>query len=141
MRTELDGGLVDARLHLRNNIGYKLAPTRKARATTGAIKTKSRSSKSQSSKSKGSKSQGLKSSGLKNIGSKSSGSKSKSASRSAVASSSPLGMLALHLLEQWEKSGRDGLVFLCDDESRAERLGGVIDTRSILWSKCWCFRA
>ncbi|MGY4326768.1 hypothetical protein ACVWWG_001185 [Bradyrhizobium sp. LB7.2] len=126
MRTELDGGLVDARLHLRNNIGYKLAPTRKARATTGAIKTKSRSSKSQSSKSKGSKSQGLKSSGLKNIGSKSSGSKSKSASRSAVASSSPLGMLALHLLEQWEKSGRDGLVFLCDDESRAERLGGVI---------------
>ncbi|WP_306417070.1 DEAD/DEAH box helicase [Bradyrhizobium xenonodulans] len=35
-------------------------------------------------------------------------------------------MLALHLLEQWEKSGRDGLVFLCDDENRAERLGGVI---------------
>lgn len=35
-------------------------------------------------------------------------------------------MLALHLLEQWSKSGRDGLVFLCDDESRAERLGGVI---------------
>jgi transcription-repair coupling factor (superfamily II helicase) len=46
--------------------------------------------------------------------------------RSAIASSSPLGMLALHLLEQWSKSGRDGLVFLCDDESRAERLGGVI---------------
>ncbi|WP_314945205.1 DEAD/DEAH box helicase [Bradyrhizobium cosmicum] len=35
-------------------------------------------------------------------------------------------MLALHLLEQWEKSGRDGLVFLCNDENRAERLGGVI---------------
>ncbi|WP_441239260.1 DEAD/DEAH box helicase [Bradyrhizobium sp. 930_D9_N1_4] len=35
-------------------------------------------------------------------------------------------MLALHLREQWERSGRDGLVFLCDDESRAERLGGVI---------------
>ncbi|MFL5109571.1 MAG: transcription-repair coupling factor [Microvirga sp.] len=35
-------------------------------------------------------------------------------------------MLALHLLDHWEKSGRDGLVFLCDDESRAERLGGVI---------------
>ncbi|MBR0841181.1 DEAD/DEAH box helicase [Bradyrhizobium liaoningense] len=35
-------------------------------------------------------------------------------------------MLAPHLLEQWEKSGRDGLVFLCDDENRAERLGGVI---------------
>ena len=52
--------------------------------------------------------------------------KSKTTSRSAISSSSPLGMLALHLLEQWSKSGRDGLVFLCDDESRAERLGGVI---------------
>ncbi|OKO86372.1 DEAD/DEAH box helicase [Bradyrhizobium sp. AS23.2] len=35
-------------------------------------------------------------------------------------------MLALHLLEQWRKAGRDGLVFLCGDENRAERLGGVI---------------
>jgi len=52
--------------------------------------------------------------------------KSKTTSRSAISSSSPLGMLALHLLEQWSKSGRDGLVFLSDDESRAERLGGVI---------------
>ncbi len=52
--------------------------------------------------------------------------KSKTTSRSAISSSSPLGMLALHLLEQWSKSGRDGLVFLCDDENRAERLGGVI---------------
>ncbi len=35
-------------------------------------------------------------------------------------------MLALHLLERWRKSGRDGLVFLCDNENRAERLGAVI---------------
>lgn len=88
-----------------------MAPTRKARAATGAKKTKSKSSKTKDSKSKSSKSKG---------------SNSKSSSRSAVSSSSPLGMLALHLLEQWEKSGRDGLVFLCDDENRAERLGGVI---------------
>ncbi|WBL81320.1 DEAD/DEAH box helicase [Bradyrhizobium xenonodulans] len=83
-----------------------MAPTRKARAATGAKKTKSKSSKSKDAKSKSFN--------------------SKSSSRSAVSSSSPLGMLALHLLEQWEKSGRDGLVFLCDDENRAERLGGVI---------------
>lgn len=88
-----------------------MAPTRKARAATGANKTASKSSKSRGSKSKSSKSKS---------------SNSKSSSRSAVSSSSPLGMLALHLLEQWEKSGRDGLVFLCDDENRAERLGGVI---------------
>lgn len=88
-----------------------MAPTRKARAATGANKTKSKSSKTKDSKSKSSKCKG---------------SNSKSSSRSAVSSSSPLGMLALHLLEQWEKSGRDGLVFLCDDENRAERLGGVI---------------
>jgi transcription-repair coupling factor (superfamily II helicase) len=52
--------------------------------------------------------------------------KTKTTSRSAISSSSPLGMLALHLIEQWGKSGRNGLVFLCDDENRAERLGGVI---------------
>lgn len=88
-----------------------MAPTRKARAATGANKTKSKSSKTKDSKSKSSKSKS---------------SNSKSSSRSAVSSSSPLGMLALHLLEQWEKSGRDGLIFLCDDENRAERLGGVM---------------
>src|SRR4051794_41302409 len=35
-------------------------------------------------------------------------------------------MLALHLREQWKKSGRDGLVFLAEDENRAERLGGIV---------------
>jgi transcription-repair coupling factor (superfamily II helicase) len=35
-------------------------------------------------------------------------------------------MLALHLREQWKKFGRDGLVFLAEDENRAERLGGIV---------------
>ena len=43
-----------------------------------------------------------------------------------IFSSAPLGMLALHLLEQWRKSSRDGLVFLAENENRAERLGSVL---------------
>ena len=35
-------------------------------------------------------------------------------------------MLALHLLAQWRKSDRSGVVFLAENESRAERLGAVI---------------
>ncbi|MGL9617551.1 helicase-related protein [Bradyrhizobium sp. U531] len=35
-------------------------------------------------------------------------------------------MLALHLLAQWKESGRSGLVFLAENENRAERLGSVI---------------
>jgi transcription-repair coupling factor (superfamily II helicase) len=35
-------------------------------------------------------------------------------------------MLALHLREQWKKSGRGGLVFLAEDENRAERLGSIV---------------
>src|SRR3954469_6187005 len=45
---------------------------------------------------------------------------------SAVSTSSPLGMLALYLREQWKRSGRDGLIFLAEDENRAERLGGIV---------------
>ena len=52
--------------------------------------------------------------------------KSKGSQRSAVSSSSPLGMLALHLLEEWRKSGRKGIVFLAENENRAERLGSVL---------------
>src|SRR6476620_291639 len=52
--------------------------------------------------------------------------KGRKAAGSAIATSSPLGMLALHLREQWKKSGRDGLVFLAEDENRAERLGGTV---------------
>jgi transcription-repair coupling factor (superfamily II helicase) len=44
----------------------------------------------------------------------------------AISSSSPLGMLALHLLQQWRKSGRDGVVFLAGDENRAERLASIV---------------
>ena len=46
--------------------------------------------------------------------------------RSAVSTSSPLGMLALYLRDQWKKSGGDGIVFLAEDENRAERLGGIV---------------
>ena len=52
--------------------------------------------------------------------------KTRISSRSAIASSSPLGLLALHLLGQWRTSGRDGLVFLAGDHDRAERIGSVI---------------
>lgn len=51
---------------------------------------------------------------------------SKGSSRSTISSSSPLGTLALHLLDQWRKAGRDGIVFLAEDENRAERLGSVL---------------
>ncbi len=51
---------------------------------------------------------------------------SKGLTRSGISSSSPLGMLALHLLEQWKESGRDGIVFLAESENRAERLGSVL---------------
>jgi transcription-repair coupling factor (superfamily II helicase) len=52
--------------------------------------------------------------------------KSKGSPRSTISSSSPLGLLALHLLEQWRKSGRNGIVFLSENENRAERLGSVL---------------
>src|SRR5215475_9932790 len=51
---------------------------------------------------------------------------SRKSASSEISTSSPLGMLALHLREQWKKSGRDGLVFLAEDESRAERLGDLV---------------
>ncbi len=43
-----------------------------------------------------------------------------------ISSSSPLGMLAVHLLEHWRKFGGDGIVFLAEDENRAERVGSVL---------------
>ena len=52
--------------------------------------------------------------------------KSKRSQRAAISSSSPLGMIALHLLAQWKQSGRSGIVFLAESENRAERLGSVI---------------
>ena len=50
----------------------------------------------------------------------------KNSSRTTVSSASPLGLLALHLLQQWKESGRDGIVFLAENENRAERLGSVL---------------
>jgi transcription-repair coupling factor (superfamily II helicase) len=44
----------------------------------------------------------------------------------AISSSSPLGLMALHLLAQSRKSGRNGVVFLAENETRAERLGAII---------------
>ena len=35
-------------------------------------------------------------------------------------------MMALHLLAQWRKSGRNGVVCLAENENRAERLGAVV---------------
>ena len=35
-------------------------------------------------------------------------------------------MVALHLLQQWKKSGRDGVVFLAGEENRAERLASIV---------------
>jgi transcription-repair coupling factor (superfamily II helicase) len=52
--------------------------------------------------------------------------KTKGSPRSTISSFSPLGMLALHLLEQSRQSGRDGIVFLAENENRAERLGSVL---------------
>jgi transcription-repair coupling factor (superfamily II helicase) len=52
--------------------------------------------------------------------------KTKSFPRSTISSFSPLGMLALHLLGQWGQSGRDGIVFLAENENRAERLASVL---------------
>jgi transcription-repair coupling factor (superfamily II helicase) len=52
--------------------------------------------------------------------------KTSSLPRSAISSSSPLGMVAVHLLQQWRKSGRDGIVFLAGDENRAERLASIV---------------
>ena len=36
--------------------------------------------------------------------------------------------MALHLLAQWRKSGRNGVVCLAENENRAERLGAVVHT-------------
>lgn len=52
--------------------------------------------------------------------------KSKGSHRATISSSSPLGLLALHLLAQWKQSGPSGIVFLAENETRAERLGSVI---------------
>lgn len=51
--------------------------------------------------------------------------KRKTSSRCSDSTSSPLGMLALHLLAQWNKTPRAGIVFLAEGESRTERIGSL----------------
>ena len=51
---------------------------------------------------------------------------SKISSRNAISSSSPVGLLALHLISEWKNSKSDGVVFLAENEVRAERLGAII---------------
>lgn len=41
-------------------------------------------------------------------------------------SASPLGMTALYLLDVWRTAGRAGVIFICQDERRAEQLGAVV---------------
>jgi transcription-repair coupling factor (superfamily II helicase) len=43
-----------------------------------------------------------------------------------VSSDAPMGMIALHVLNQWRRSGPDGLIFICDDEQRAEQFGAIL---------------
>ena len=51
--------------------------------------------------------------------------RSKVGSRNAISSSSPLGIVALHLISEWKQT-KSGVVFLAAHEVRAERLGAVI---------------
>lgn len=44
----------------------------------------------------------------------------------AIGSDAPLGILTLYLLQEAQQAGRDGLVLVCDEERRAERLGALI---------------
>jgi transcription-repair coupling factor (superfamily II helicase) len=47
-------------------------------------------------------------------------------SRSTISSSLPIGLFALRLRDQWKMGGRNGIVFLSENEERAERLGSVL---------------
>ena len=43
-----------------------------------------------------------------------------------VSSSSPLGLLALYLLDVWRRPKSKGLIFLSEDERRAEQVGAIL---------------
>jgi transcription-repair coupling factor (superfamily II helicase) len=51
-----------------------------------------------------------------------------SAGAQAISSSSPIGLIALHVLEQWRRSKQQGLIFVADDERRAEHLGAILSS-------------
>jgi transcription-repair coupling factor (superfamily II helicase) len=44
----------------------------------------------------------------------------------AIGSRSPLGMIALYLLEEWRRLKQRGLIFISEDDWRAERLGAIM---------------
>ena len=43
-----------------------------------------------------------------------------------VSSSSPLGLLALYLLDVWRRPKSKGLIFVSEDERRAEQVGAIL---------------
>src|SRR3954447_14590571 len=43
-----------------------------------------------------------------------------------LSSASPLGLLALRLLSEWQRSGKRGLIFIAENEPRAERLAAAL---------------
>jgi transcription-repair coupling factor (superfamily II helicase) len=49
-----------------------------------------------------------------------------SAVRTKISSSSPLGLLSLHLLDLWRRIADRGLLFIASDQARAERLGMLL---------------
>jgi transcription-repair coupling factor (superfamily II helicase) len=47
-------------------------------------------------------------------------------SSGSMSSDAPLGLLAHHLLDLWRSAGDDGLIFICEDERRAEQVGAIV---------------
>jgi transcription-repair coupling factor (superfamily II helicase) len=43
-----------------------------------------------------------------------------------VSSASPLGMLAVFLLEEWRRAKQNGLIFLAESEGKAEQIGALL---------------
>jgi transcription-repair coupling factor (superfamily II helicase) len=52
--------------------------------------------------------------------------KKREAGASETAATHPLGLLAIHVLEQWRTAGPGGLVVICASEARAEQLGAIL---------------
>ena len=105
----------EKRIHVRHS--KTLRPAKKAAVKKAAVKSSPRKralAKSPTNRSPTSR----------RLPGKASPKPGKGAPRATISSSSPLGMMALHLLAQWRESG--GLVFLAESENRAERLGSVI---------------
>ncbi len=57
--------------------------------------------------------------------------------RPAPSSAGPTGLIALHL----KARHKAGVLFVASDESRAERLGGILQGVEPGWGVSWCCRA